>query len=130
MEELEQEIEAAAPPEEPEQDEDELLGEPEEENTGKHPHMDAWMTDFYRNLGKVPIVHFPSLPASGDCDVDRQCCTLWVILPIAASCGTQKSASKVAGAVQGNGLPGRWMQSMWPARRLSLRRRTCACWTC
>lgn len=37
MEELEHEIEAAAAPEEPEQAEDELAGEPEEENTGRHP---------------------------------------------------------------------------------------------
>lgn len=41
MEELEHEIEAAAVAEEPEQAEDELAGEPEEENTGKHP-MIAW----------------------------------------------------------------------------------------
>ena len=36
MDELEHEIEVAAAAEEPEQAEDELAGEPEEENTGKH----------------------------------------------------------------------------------------------
>ncbi len=36
MDELENEIEAAAAAEEPDQVEDELAGEPEEENTGKH----------------------------------------------------------------------------------------------
>ena len=42
MEELEHEIEAAAAAEAPEEAEDELAGEPEQENTGKRPSSPYW----------------------------------------------------------------------------------------
>ena len=51
MDELEHEIEAAAAPEEPEQAEDELAGEPEEENTGRHPCTTCQAQMNYQNLG-------------------------------------------------------------------------------
>ena len=127
MEELEHEIEAATAPQEPEQAEDELAGEPEEENTGTCPRAACWPflrthTHFLVRYAGGARQQYPQLcmrAARGN-----NCCkgNSWLY--------TGCSQISCMPMVQGNGLPGPWMQSMWPARRSSLRKRTGACWSC
>ena len=64
MEELEHEIEVAAAAEEPEQPEDELAGEPEEENTGKHR-----LLKLLAPSSTTPYMYRSTLAHTSDCTV-------------------------------------------------------------